>query len=352
MTKRKLSYNDYRKYLDNSMTVSERHDFERLMMQDAFDEDAFDGFQQTSDQQASRTIEQLKERIGQIGQPKKRITPYWLRYAAVAIIVLGLGISSIWYFNSNAKYDLEYGLSQESSFAVVDTIGMHMHEKVSVQEEVEPVSSVIVQKNEETVFEKSVMPATAEEHLSEVLEEENDEVVVEEIEIAFDMVENDAEIASEEYSAEKPVNVASTVSESPMESLSGSSQPSKKMMNKESVTTRSKAQSETAPKIVNHIAMPPRGIDHAQFQKKLTDEIALILTKYEEQISLLTLTVIIDDKGDVLQVKQKEQLKRKTMREIEKLVKELGTWQPAFINGAPKESEQIIILRWSTLEIK
>jgi len=43
MSKKKLTYKDFINYFSNNLQNNDKHDFEKEMMRDAFEEEAFDG---------------------------------------------------------------------------------------------------------------------------------------------------------------------------------------------------------------------------------------------------------------------------------------------------------------------
>ena len=90
--RRRLTFGDFKKYFHNNMRSKDKHDFEKRMMQDAFEEEAYDGLSRLSEKELEEDVEELK---GSITRRTKRrgLVPHWFRYAASVIVLVGIGIS-------------------------------------------------------------------------------------------------------------------------------------------------------------------------------------------------------------------------------------------------------------------
>src|SRR6056297_2062168 len=89
---KRLRYNDFKKYFHNNMEDKDKHDFEKRMMQDAFEEEAYDGLSSLEKEEMEQDVNDLKRRINKRTK-SKRIIPYWFRYAAGVLILLAVGFS-------------------------------------------------------------------------------------------------------------------------------------------------------------------------------------------------------------------------------------------------------------------
>jgi len=118
MSKRKLTYQDFKKYFSNHLQNEDKHAFEKEMMKDAFEEEAFDGLSQLSQFELGNDIAELKSEIYNRTQKTQRITPVWFKYAASVLILVGVGLSLV-YVNSNFWQDsaLKEQISQEMEIA-------------------------------------------------------------------------------------------------------------------------------------------------------------------------------------------------------------------------------------------
>jgi hypothetical protein len=81
----------YLKYFGNQLTGEEKHAFEKSLMQDSFEEEAFDGLAELSYEELHTDLADLQSRIK--GKKQKRGAIYLplFRYAAGIILILGVG---------------------------------------------------------------------------------------------------------------------------------------------------------------------------------------------------------------------------------------------------------------------
>ncbi|HRW62770.1 MAG TPA: carboxypeptidase-like regulatory domain-containing protein [Bacteroidales bacterium] len=93
MSKRKLTYKDFIHYFSNNLQNKEKHSFEKQIMQDAFEEEAFDGLSQLNKDELEKDIEELKGIIKNKAKQSKHIIPVWFRYAASILLLVGVGIT-------------------------------------------------------------------------------------------------------------------------------------------------------------------------------------------------------------------------------------------------------------------
>ena len=99
MSKRKLTYKDFLNYFSNNLINKDKYNFEKEMMRDAFEEEAYDGLSQLNEDELRNDIAELKVGISDRTKKNRRIVPIWFRYAASVIILLGVGITIV-YLNS------------------------------------------------------------------------------------------------------------------------------------------------------------------------------------------------------------------------------------------------------------
>lgn len=100
MSKRKLTYKDFKNYFSNNLQNKDKQDFEKRMMQDAFEEEAFDGLSQLTESELEKDIAELKSGIIHrtkktylSGRQSRRLVPAWFKYAASVVILVGIGLS-------------------------------------------------------------------------------------------------------------------------------------------------------------------------------------------------------------------------------------------------------------------
>lgn len=104
MFKRKLTYQDFINYFKNNLQSKDKHAFEKKMMQDAFEEEAFDGLSKLSESELENDIAGLKSSIQKRVTKTRTIVPIWFKYAASIIVIVGIGLS-IYFLNSNYWQD-------------------------------------------------------------------------------------------------------------------------------------------------------------------------------------------------------------------------------------------------------
>lgn len=369
MKKHKLTYNDYKRYIDKKMSAEEQHDFEKQMMLDSFDEEAFEGLQQISGTDFQQDVENLNARIENSTQNKKQLVPSWMRYAAAAAIIIGLGISSILYFNNNPKYDLDYNTSQEKSLAIADTSSIHTKNKPidtntigpkALKEKVQMETEPTEQTQEKNISTNTLVEEDheLETEVSEFTEIElNDEV---EKELKPDVSNKQfAEAVQEESATEKQDEPISNISGNTIAPAAKSERMMKKSVSRAKSTQevsinesnveeiRDEPQNAGAPILKNKKVMPPKGLSYEHFRETLTENIKTILNQYGENQVKLTLSIEINEFGIVTSIDVKETLKQKTTKKIEKHIKDLGKWQAEIENGVAIKTVRVITLTLS-----
>jgi hypothetical protein len=93
-------------YLRGSLSNRQRHELEKKMMRDAFDGDAFDGFEKLSAEALEKDMERLSARLQKrVARAEvKRIPPVW-RMAASILLIAGIaGITYFWLRPPTEKY--------------------------------------------------------------------------------------------------------------------------------------------------------------------------------------------------------------------------------------------------------
>lgn len=85
------SLEKYLKYFKNFLSGRERHALEKDMMRDAFEEEAFEGLSQLETGEFSSDMAELQKRIEKRTRSRKIVAIPLLRYAAAAVLILGIG---------------------------------------------------------------------------------------------------------------------------------------------------------------------------------------------------------------------------------------------------------------------
>jgi len=181
MSKRKLTYKDFLNYFRNHLQNKDKHNFEKEMMRDAFEEEAFEGLSKLNANQLEEDLNELKAGISNRSSKSRRIIPVWFRYAASVIILIGIA-SSIIFLNSRFWQDsmLKEQVSQEMQAA--DSMVVEAEKQVKRFEKDKDSISL---KNEELIAEsKEKKPSKGEKQqpAKEIIVEEN--IVFDEVEIS------------------------------------------------------------------------------------------------------------------------------------------------------------------------
>ncbi|OFX86046.1 MAG: hypothetical protein A2W99_16410 [Bacteroidetes bacterium GWF2_33_16] len=105
MSKRNLTYKDFKKYFSNNLQNKDKHAFEKQIMQDAFEEEAFDGLSSLSQTDLENDLNELKNNVTNRNKRNKRFVPVWFRYAASILLLIGIGATIIVFLTNRAWND-------------------------------------------------------------------------------------------------------------------------------------------------------------------------------------------------------------------------------------------------------
>lgn len=131
MSKRKLTYKDFINYFSNNLQNKDKHAFEKDMMRDAFEEEAFDGLSQLSKTELENDISELKSTIRSKSEKRNPLIPVWIRYAASIIILVGIGISIV-YLNSKHWQDSMLKEQVSDEMEIADSMLLEAEEIIPV----------------------------------------------------------------------------------------------------------------------------------------------------------------------------------------------------------------------------
>ena len=151
-----LKFSDYLKYFGGKSSNREKHAFERKIMQDPFDEEAFDGISEIDKNDFEKDIKDIERKLF---NKKSRKYPVYFGMAAAVLVLLISG-----YF----IYDLSRNLKKEDKIA--QHVEMTKEKEIKPAEEVvqsemiennkEPKKKSIVKKEVETVEYKTERAAS------------------------------------------------------------------------------------------------------------------------------------------------------------------------------------------------
>ena len=97
-SKLRLTYERMIAYFSNKLTEKERHAFEKSVMQDEFESDAYDGLSKLSSLELKQDLEELNLGLVNKIKSKQRKRLLWLPYAASIVVILGLSFV-LYYIN-------------------------------------------------------------------------------------------------------------------------------------------------------------------------------------------------------------------------------------------------------------
>ena len=152
---------DYQRYLENKMTPKERHDFEKSLLNDEFENESIEGLSQLSPQEFSADLHSLRDRL--TTRTKNRsLFMYW-RMAA-ALILLGVFSFLVYYLlESNTTREV----AQQKDIPSIEKSGAEENIDSSVQIEVnEDSNNIIAYQQELPVIEESQKKSKAKEEPS------------------------------------------------------------------------------------------------------------------------------------------------------------------------------------------
>ena len=152
MSKLKLTYDKMLNYLKDSFSNKERHDFEKEVMKDPFEEEAFEGLSDLSMQEFEGDIFDLQHKIKK--KTKKRsIITMWKPIVAAASVLILFSLGLIMFLNT----------SKESVYEIVDTtvktednVVITDDKREDVFREPENIKNEVVVAFEETEIEEEI----------------------------------------------------------------------------------------------------------------------------------------------------------------------------------------------------
>jgi hypothetical protein len=180
MSRKKLTYKDFKAYFSNNLQSNEKHDFEKNMMRDAFDEEAFDGLSKLSDAELERDISELKSGVKNRTKNSRTLIPTWFKYAASILILIGVGLSVLLVSNNFWQDSvLKEQISEEMQ--VADSIMLQAESEIK-QITGEPVNESDSTKAKDFVADNRQKEKQSEVKKSKIVEEKiiDEQVVVQE----------------------------------------------------------------------------------------------------------------------------------------------------------------------------
>jgi hypothetical protein len=182
----------YRRYLENQMTPSERHAFEKRMLEDDFEADALEGMEQIGRDAFASDLHELQQKIKSKTNSKSR-SLYWR--AAAAVLLLGFFSFFIYFLLSD---DLQPEIAQQKEAPETEQLS-----PAAIEEEPSPTSrieeespAVTDQQSKSEAEAQSEQPVADTQGKSEMAVAQNDEM--EDLEMEEDLdIDYDTDMPNE-----------------------------------------------------------------------------------------------------------------------------------------------------------
>jgi len=147
MSKKKLSYREFKAYFSNTLQSKAKHDFEKEMMRDTFEEEAFDGLSKLNHEELENDISGLKAEILNKTKKSRILIPTWFKYAASVLILIGIGLSLL-LFNNNFWQDSVLTEQISEEIGVADSLVLEIEKEMKqLAGETSEVSDSIANEN-------------------------------------------------------------------------------------------------------------------------------------------------------------------------------------------------------------
>jgi uncharacterized small protein (DUF1192 family) len=376
MGKRKLTYEDFKKYFFNRQQPDEKHQFEKEMMQDAFEEEAFDGLSMLSEEELENDIQSLKNKINQRTQKRKRLIPLYFRYAAGIAILIGIGLSTFYILNNSLEDKITFTEPMHESMALSEEQKPD-EEKIALEQEREEVTSEKSHKSVETIDTKKAetpKPKEPAKTIDDLVVEDNeaDEMDIDSEFEGAEMVtefimEEEAEeeepfmvIANEEVKqeTEKTTEMLATggVTDKSIEEKSGKGNEKNRSLKerklfgnsrakKSAATTASESladeatpQAQSVPVLQDREVAPPNNWVIDTLENKLISDIKKRFDLANE-IYKIDMELTINGNGQITQIKHNREIPDSLQSIIQNILNEFGLWQFAIENGQAVEKK-------------
>jgi hypothetical protein len=370
MSKRKLTYEDFKKYFFNRQQPNEKHQFEKEMMQDAFEEEAFDGLSILSEEEFENDINHLKNTINQRTRKHKRLIPVYFRYAAGIAILIGIGLTTLYIFNNSLKDEMHFAEPMHESMALSKEKKPD-EEKIALEQEKEEVTTEKADKfdNKSDIKKaETPKPKATKKTIDEliVVSDEADEIDIEsefrEEEMATEIIIEEGVEEEEPFivvtneeakqEAEKSAEIAATggVTDKKIEEKGGKGNERKDSRKERRLFGNNRAKKSAgvaaAETIADDAAPQPQSIAIQQerevfppnnwvidtLENKLINEIKKRFELGNETYKV-DMTLTIDSNGQITDIKHNKNIPQNLQNTIRAILNEYGLWQPAIQNG-------------------
>lgn len=153
MSKRNLTYKDFKKYFSNNLQNKDKHAFEKQIMQDAFEEEAFDGLSSLSQTDLDKDLNELKNNITARSKRNKWFVPVWFRYAASIVLLIGIGATIIVFLTNRAWNDSLLNEQLSLEIEIADSVLFDVELAISEQN-IDTAKKELIATNEQAKSKK------------------------------------------------------------------------------------------------------------------------------------------------------------------------------------------------------
>jgi len=175
-SKLRLTYERFLAYFGSRMTGKEKHAFEKSVMMDDFESDAYDGLSKLSSMEIEQDLKELKLGLASRVKSKQKKSLTWLPYAASIAVIMGLSFV-LYYINQTpsvnefVSQDIEQVTAKKKyeniPITEEDSLKVKKDQKIEKLEKVELVEEKVID-----VADKEVQNADEELQFAEEIKDE------------------------------------------------------------------------------------------------------------------------------------------------------------------------------------
>ncbi len=270
---------DYQRYLHGQMTSKERHNFENSLLEDGFENEAFEGLSQLKPDELSEDLNSLGDRL--ISKTRKRNSFLFWRIAA-SILLLSLFSFLVYYLiDSNTKKEIAQSKeiptvektdkTQYPSLTHLDSSEMDSDQIIAYQQNLdeESIDNIVPEESRKSFNRAKSEEEPSQEALLEIAdaEEESEEMVMDDVEV--DPILSLAEAKKEQPQADLELfeQIEEIVSNEPLSQVSAmkkgaaSSQSRMAVRNKNLRTITGKVMSLEDDEVIPGVNINVKGTD-------------------------------------------------------------------------------------------
>ena len=367
MKKNKLIINEenFRRYLENRMSESERHRFERELQKHPFETEAMEGYEKTPTKM-KKDLEEIKNRIGK--RKRKNTYRYW---AAAASVLLMVTAGLIWYQLGKEPPIAEMAViereKQEEKTAAVKDSAIEKEDVVREDESREEKAAELLAKKENTPAEPADTRSPKQPAMAAAGTESSEEITVDE-KVSQEIVtaKNNAagvtrdtkrvayDLANRQRSAQAKLKSIATAENSTIK-LTGKEQypVDSNDIFPDSFRTISPGVYETVQEIqgvavqdnverksdhyLSDIAAHPQG--GMERYRKYLEKQAVLPENYPHKKETVKLLLEIDSRGNVADIRQQVTADSVLVERSKNIIHNGPAWSPKIVNGKKIQSE-------------